>query len=70
MDTPALVILTLVIAWTVLYGFYRLAIYVVELRDREAGARRYEIRGRELAASPSRRKHAHSARSASAKSGV
>ena len=53
MDTLALLILTLVIAWTVLYGFYRLAIYVVELDD-----------------SSPRRKHTHSARPASTKSGA
>jgi len=55
MDTIALLILALVIAWTILYGSYRLALYVVELDLREAGPRR---------------KHMHGARRASTRPGV
>ena len=66
----ALLVLTLVVAWSVLYAFYRLAIYVVELDDREAGARRNEVTGRDLTASSPRRKHTHSGRSASPQSGA
>jgi len=55
MYTVAVVILTLVIAWIVLYGLYRLSIYLMELHDREmerSGLPRYRIRGSSTAGSP------------------
>jgi len=82
MYTVAVVILTLVIAWLVLYGLYRLSIYLMALHDREmegSGLPRYRIEGfrrdSELPARSGDRvrapaSHSHSARPTSAESSL